>query len=77
MRQYIGAPMPRAISIGGPMVSLAYRTEEVKKRGGPNSSVRLAYYQANRLSFTNRKPKYVEEKRTDTLKIRQTSIATV
>jgi hypothetical protein len=27
---------------------LADRTEEVKKRGGPNSSVRLAYFQANR-----------------------------
>ncbi len=43
----IGAPIywrtdiPRAITIGGPMVShllLADRTEEVKKRGGPNSS---------------------------------------
>ncbi len=43
---------PRAITIGGPMVShllLADRTEEVKKRGGPNSSVRLAYFQVNRL----------------------------
>ncbi len=54
----IGAPItwhtdaPRAITIDGPMVShllLADRTEEVKKRGGPNSLVRLACFQANRL----------------------------
>jgi hypothetical protein len=54
----IGAPIywrsdaPRAITIGGPMVLhliWLVRTKEIKKRGGPNSSVRLTYFQANRL----------------------------
>jgi hypothetical protein len=49
----------------------------VLKRGGPKSLVRLAYLQTNRLSFTNRKRKYVEEKMTATLKFKQSSIATV
>ena len=54
VRQYIGVPIPpRAITIGGPMVVLhliwLVRTKEIKKIGGPNSSVRLTYFQANRL----------------------------
>jgi hypothetical protein len=50
----IGAPIywrtdvPRAITIGGPIVShllLADRTKKInKKRGGPNSHVRLAFF---------------------------------
>ncbi len=44
-----------------------------------NSSVSFTYFQANpyKLSFTNRKWKYFEEQTTATLKIKQTSIATV
>ncbi len=49
---YLRTNAPRTITIGGPMVShllLADRTKEVKKRRGPNSSVRLTYFQANHL----------------------------
>jgi hypothetical protein len=43
---------PRAITIGGPMVShllLADRTEEVKKKVDQTVWCALAYFQANRL----------------------------
>ncbi len=49
------------------------------KSSGPNSSVRLAYFQANRLltELYKQERKYVEEKMTATLKSKQISIATV
>ncbi len=72
----IGAPIywrtdaPRAITIGWPMVSLLLLADR---------TVRLAYFQANRLltGLYKQERKYVEEKMTATLKIKQTSIATV
>jgi hypothetical protein len=73
VRQYIGAQMPPAITIGGLTVShflLADRTEEVKKRwtkqiGAP------CLFQANRLltELYKQETEYVEEKTTDTLKM--------
>ncbi len=50
-----------------------------KKRCGPNSSVRLAYFQANHLltELYKQERKYIEEKMTGTLNIKQTLIATV
>jgi hypothetical protein len=73
--------IPCAITIGGPMVSHLIglvRTKEIKKadqtvrRASPIFTP-IAY----KLRFTNRKQKYVVEKTTSTLKIKQTSIATV
>jgi hypothetical protein len=71
---------PHTITIGGPMVLHILLVDRTEERGGPNSSVRLAHIFkpiAFQLIFTNRKQKNVEEKTTATLKIKQTSIATV
>jgi hypothetical protein len=74
----IGAPInwrtdaPHAITIGGPMVSLLLLADRTVRGASPIFKP-IAY----KLSITNRKRKYVEEKTAVTLKIKQTSIATV
>ncbi len=73
MRQYNGAPMPPApLLLADRWFHISYwLTEQF-------DTPRLFSSQSpNYLSFTNRKRKYVEEKTTATLKIKQTSIATV
>jgi hypothetical protein len=53
VRQYIDVPIPPAPLLLADrwLLHLIWlvRTKEIKKRGGPNSSVRLTYFQANRL----------------------------
>jgi hypothetical protein len=74
----IGAPIywrthaPRSITIGGPMVSLLLLADRTVQYAS-HIFKPIAY----KLSFTTRKRKYVVEKTTATLKIKQTSIAMV
>ena len=58
--------------IGAPIVLAEYKEDDPVRCASPIFKP-IAY----KLSFTNRKRKYFEEKTTATLKIKQTSIATV
>jgi hypothetical protein len=84
----IGAPIywrtdvPPPVLLADRLVShllLADRTKEVKKEADQTVWCTSHIFKpiASLLSFTNRKRKYVEEKTTATLKIKQTLIATV
>ncbi len=61
---------PRTITIGGRIVPHLLLADRTKKRGGPNSLVRLAYFQASRLltEFYKQEMENIEEMTMATLK---------